>query len=132
MNIIVDSNVLLRFLLNDDQKQSVAARKTLAKAQLIALPLPVLCETVWVLLQGYKMERHVIADALEVFINSANVKTNQAAVALGLTLLRAGGDFADGVICSEGQNLGGDTFVSFDKKAARLIKKHGIRVRELL
>ncbi len=31
----------------------------------------------------------------------------------------AGGDFADGVIAYEGRWLGGETFVSFDRKAAR-------------
>ncbi len=46
-------------------------------------------------------------------------------------MLVAGGDFADGIIAFEGRRLGGDIFVTFDKKAARLIAETGGRV-ELL
>jgi predicted nucleic-acid-binding protein len=35
-------------------------------------------------------------------------------------MLRAGGDFADGVIADAGQSLGGDIFVSFDRQAVAL------------
>jgi predicted nucleic-acid-binding protein len=46
-------------------------------------------------------------------------------VEAGLAILKAGGDFADGVIAYEGAWLGGETFVSFDKKAISLIAKQG-------
>jgi predicted nucleic-acid-binding protein len=36
-------------------------------------------------------------------------------------VLKAGGDFADGAIAWEGRWLGGETFVSFDKKAVAKI-----------
>ena len=42
-------------------------------------------------------------------------------------MLEAGGDFADGVIAFEGRWLGGDTFVSFDKKAVALLKAQGLQ-----
>jgi len=41
--------------------------------------------------------------------------------------MEAGADFADGVIANEGQWLGGETFVSFDKKAVSAIAKQGIQ-----
>ncbi|WP_347405175.1 hypothetical protein [Mesorhizobium sp. WSM4884] len=37
----------------------------------------------------------------------------------------AGGDFADGVIAFDGQWLGGETFVSFDRKAVKLVEGRG-------
>jgi len=39
--------------------------------------------------------------------------------------LDAGGDFADGAIAYEGRWLGGDIFVSFDRKAVRLMEAQG-------
>ena len=50
---------------------------------------------------------------------------NHAAVAAGLSVFEARGDFADGVIAYDGQWVGGQTFVSFDKKAVSLIAKRG-------
>ena len=43
-----------------------------------------------------------------------------------LALLEAGGDFADGVIAHQGQWLGGDTFLSFDRQAVALLQQRGI------
>ena len=50
---------------------------------------------------------------------------NRPAAQAGLALLEAGGDFADGVIAWDGSFLGGETFVSFDKKAVALLTKQG-------
>ncbi|WP_265289136.1 PIN domain-containing protein [Verminephrobacter eiseniae] len=46
-------------------------------------------------------------------------------------MLEAGGDFADGVIAHEGHWLGGESFVSFDKKAAALLTAQGRSARLL-
>jgi predicted nucleic-acid-binding protein len=43
----------------------------------------------------------------------------------------AGGDFADGVIAFEGQWLGANTFLSFDKKAVKLAKAQGLSAETL-
>jgi predicted nucleic-acid-binding protein len=56
---------------------------------------------------------------------------NRPAAEAGLALLNAGGDFADGVIAYEGSWLGADTFISFDKKAVKLMKARGGSVRLL-
>lgn len=125
MKIAADSNVILRFLLNDDQKQAEKARLALTKAEWVAIPLPVLCEVVWTLSRGYKLAADDIAAALTTLLNAANVHTNRSAVAAGLQMLLAGGDFADGVIAHEGQTLGGEVFVSFDKQAVKLLNKQG-------
>ena len=47
------------------------------------------------------------------------------------SVLAAGGDFADGVIAYEGNWLGGETFVSFDKKAVALLTAQGQSARLL-
>jgi hypothetical protein len=53
--------------------------------------------------------------AIEALLNTGNVAVNRSAIELGLTILNAGGDFADGRVAYEGHWLGGDTFVPFDK-----------------
>ncbi|KPX08316.1 Uncharacterized protein ALO74_02066, partial [Pseudomonas syringae pv. cunninghamiae] len=62
---------------------------------------------------------------------AANVEVNRPAVEAGLLVLDAGGDFADGVIAYEGNWLGGETFVSFDKKAVTLLSVQGQSARLL-
>jgi predicted nucleic-acid-binding protein len=52
-------------------------------------------------------------------------------VEAGLAVLEAGGDFADGVIAHEGNWLGADAFVTFDKKAVALLKAQNILARLL-
>ena len=48
-----------------------------------------------------------------------------------MSVLDAGGDFADGVIAYEGSWLGGETFVSFDKAAVTLLTAQGQSARLL-
>lgn len=122
MKITADTNILVRAVVGDDVRQSKAAQTALAGAELIALPLPVLCELTWVLSQGYKIAAHDIAETIRRLTNGANVKVNHPAVEAGLAMLDAGGDFADGVIAHEGQWLGAETFLSFDKKAVKLMQ----------
>jgi len=45
--------------------------------------------------------------------------------------MNAGADFADGVIAYEGAWLGGETFVSFDKKAVEALEKQGQKAKLL-
>jgi len=125
VKITADTNVLVRAITGDDARQSKTAQDALAKADVIALALPALCELVWVLAQGYKIPPGEIAEAIRRLINAANVVVNRPAVDAGLALLEAGGDFADGVIAYEGSWLGAEVFVSFDKQAVKLIKAQG-------
>jgi predicted nucleic-acid-binding protein len=56
---------------------------------------------------------------------------NRPAAEAGLAALEAGGDFADGVIAYEGKWLGADAFVTFDKKAVKLMEAQGVSARLL-
>ena len=125
MKITADTNVLVRAVTGDNAQQSKAAQAALKKADVVALAIPALCELVWVLSQGYKIPPRDIAEAIRRLMNGANVVVNRPAAEAGLALLDAGGDFADGAIAYEGNWLGADAFVSFDKKAVRLIEAQG-------
>jgi predicted nucleic-acid-binding protein len=126
-----DTNVLLRAITGDDPKQSKLAREALAEAEKVALAILALCETVWVLSQGYKIPARDIAAAIRRLMNSANVLMNRPAAEAGLAMLEAGGDFADGVIAYEGHWLGATCFLSFDKTAVKLLAARGEAVRVL-
>lgn len=125
MKISVDTNVLIRAVVRDDPAQASVAAKILTDAELIAVALPCLCEFVWVLLSVYDFQPSDAATAIRALLASANVEANRPAVEAGLSTLEAGGDFADGVIAYEGNWLGGETFVSFDKKAVSLLTSQG-------
>ena len=130
MKITADTNVLVRALTEDHAEQSKTARLALSKAEIVALTMPTLCELVWVL-RAYKIQPSDIAGTIRDLLNSANVVVNRPAAEAGLALLDAGGDFADGVIAYEGNWLGANTFVSFDRKAVKLIEAQGQLVRLL-
>lgn len=125
MKVTVDTNILVRAAVRDDAKQAQAAATLLKEAEVIAVSLPCLCEFVWVLRRVYNTSPADICAALEALLDTANVAVNRPAVDAGLAVLRAGGDFADGLIAYEGAWLGGETFVSFDKKAVSLIAEQG-------
>jgi predicted nucleic-acid-binding protein len=72
-----------------------------------------------------------IVHALRQLMEAGNVAANRPAVAAGLAVLEAGGDFTDGVIAFEGAWLGAEEFVSFDRQAVRLVHRQGVRTRML-
>lgn len=125
MKIISDTNILVRAIADDDKVQSPIAKAQLDEAELVALTLPALCELCWVFLRGYKVSRHEMAETIRVLVSASNVKVDGQAVEAGLAMLNEGGDFADGVIAHDGQWLGGETFVSFDRDAIGLLQKQG-------
>jgi predicted nucleic-acid-binding protein len=131
VKITADTNVLVRAITGDDARQSKLAQAELANADIVALAMPALCELVWVLSRGYKTPSADIAEAIRRLIGATNVTVNRPAVEAGLALLAAGGDFADGVIAYEGNWLGGDAFVSFDRQAVKLVQAQGEAARLL-
>jgi len=131
VRIAVDTNVLVRAVVRDHPAQARIATKVLADAELIAIALPCLCEFVWVLRKAYDFQPSDAAMAIRALLAAANVEMNRPAVEAGLSVLDAGGDFADGVIAWEGSWLGGDAFVSFDKQAVALLASLGRPARLL-
>ena len=131
MKVTADTNVLIRAAVQDDLHQARRAAKILAEADLVAVPVPVLCEFVWVLRRGYRKSATDVSDAIRRLMRSPNVVMNRTAVEAGLPALDVGGDFADGVIAHEGEWLGAEEFVSFDSKAVSLLQAQGSRARLL-
>jgi predicted nucleic-acid-binding protein len=130
MKVTADTNVLARAFLEDHPEQSKVAQAALSKAEIVALTVATLCELVWVL-RSYKIQQTDIAGTIRNLINGANIVVNRPAAEAGLAMLDAGGDFADGVIAYDGKWLGADTFVSFDRKAVKLLEECGLSARLL-
>ncbi len=131
MKFTADTNLLVRALTGDHVAQSKAAKAALERAEFVVISISALCELVWVLSQGYKNSATDIAEAIRRLINGSNAVVNRPAAEAGLSMLDAGGDFADGVIAYEGSWLGADIFVSFDKRAVKLMQSQGKPARLL-
>jgi predicted nucleic-acid-binding protein len=131
MKITADTNVLVRAAVQDDPQQAKLAAKLLQEADLVAVPVPVLCEFVWVLRRGYKRSASDVSDGIRRLMKSANVVMNRPAIEAGLSMLEIGGDFADGAIAYEGDWLGAEEFASFDAKAVSALRAQDIRARLL-
>jgi predicted nucleic-acid-binding protein len=121
VKIIADTNLLVRAITDDDPVQSKIARDVLERAEAVVLTLPALCEFVWVLRLSFRRPMQEIAEAVRLLTESETVIVQKAAVAAGLAMMVAGGDFADGVIAHEGAQLGGEVFASFDRRAVKLL-----------
>ena len=131
VKLTLDTNVLVRLATQDNPQQAAAALKVLQTASLIAVPSTALCEMVWVLMRGYRYTPEQVAHAIRILLQVSQVVCNTPAVLAGLALLQSGGDFADGVIAFEGELMGGQEFVTFDKAAAKLLKQQKRKVRLL-
>ena len=126
VKITADTNVLLRAVVADDAKQAAAARALLLRASVVAVPVPVFCELAWVLKRSYARSGAEIAAAIETLTELDVIATDLPAVEAGLVALRAGGDFADGVIAHQGEALGGTVFASFDRRAVARLRDSGV------
>lgn len=131
MKIAPDTNILVRILTNDDPAQAEIGRRCLAEADAIMLSTPALCEAAWVLKRFFGASRDEIGVAIRALVGAHNAVFDTTAVTAGLNILDAGGDFADGVIAASGVAMGADAFVSFDKKAVRLLSDAGLSTRLL-
>ena len=124
-NLIVDTNVLVRAAIDDDQVQTRRARAVMRDAERLVIATTTLCEYVWVVSRVYRLPKADILRSIRLLVAGSNVSVDIAAVEAGLSFMEAGGDFADGVIAFEGRRLGGDMFATFDWRAAALTEKAG-------
>jgi predicted nucleic-acid-binding protein len=129
LKITADTNLLIRLVTKDNVRQAQSAMRELEQAELVAISSTALCELVWVLRQNYNTTPKDIASVIRLITSAANVFVDDAAVAAVLAVLEAGGDFVDGIIAHDGQKLGGDVFVTFDKRAIKELKTSGIPAR---
>jgi predicted nucleic-acid-binding protein len=124
----LDTNVLLRYLLQDDPDQAARANQVLDDAAAGGLFLThiVLCEMVWVLEDVYHRDRTEIAEALErILLTGQFTFEEKELVRQAVDDYRTGkGDVSDYLIGHIGANAACDYTATFDKglKSSPLFK----------
>ncbi|MXW00824.1 MAG: type II toxin-antitoxin system VapC family toxin [Holophagales bacterium] len=123
--IALDTNVLLRFFLRDDEEQGEAAEKLLLQLTLDEpgfVSREVLVELVWALEYTFRFGRERIASILDQLVHVAAVEIESARDVVEATggYRRGGADFADRMIAAAARRAGAVPLYTFERKAARL------------
>ena len=119
----LDTNVVIRYLVQDDLKQASAATALideLTETDPGFLSLVTVVEVYWVLRRAYGVDADRCADLLEGLVDARELRVERSAIMrAALTTSRRGADFADAVIAELGRAAGCDHTVTFDRRAAR-------------
>lgn len=120
--IAVDTNVVVRFLTRDDEKQFQKALALFAEND-IFIPTTVILETEWVLRYSYNFSPETIFSAFSKIFGLANVTIDHPdAIANAIERSRQGIDFADALLLAQSRECSSlATFdTAFIKKARSL------------
>jgi predicted nucleic-acid-binding protein len=127
MGIAIDTNVLVRLLVQDDEAQCAAARRVVADAaqaeEPVLILLCALLETEWVLRSRYRLDKAAIAGAFAKLLQSHDVEFEHEPTveeALHLWTQQTRADFADCLLSARAVHLGRSRFLTFDVGASRL------------
>ena len=119
----LDTNVLVRYLVRDDPRQTRAATRLIESACTAAtpgfVPLVALCELVWVLERGYGYRRAQVVDVVRGLLSADDLaieRSEQAWQALN-AFEEGKADFADYVLGLCARQAGAETTVTFDRRA---------------
>jgi|SRR5208283_300277 len=122
----LDTNILVRYLTQDDPVQSAKATEILEKQLSEENPgyisIIVMVETVWVLDRAYGFKAQEIAAAIEGILQTdVLVVENEQDVFTAMLSYKAGeGAFADVLIAALAARAGCSHTLTFDRKAAKL------------
>ena len=120
----LDSNVIVRYVAQDDPRQTRAATRlieSLSPDNPGLITSVVLAETIWVMEDNYGASRGEIAEIVAALLQAETLKVQDAEQAWqALSRYRAGrADFADYLIERTCAALGSEATYTFDRKAAR-------------
>lgn len=123
--IAIDTNVLVRFLVQDDPVQTATCMRfieTLSPDNPGYISREVLVELVWVLERAYRYKRPLIAITVQRLLEAAELVVEAADdVGASLGLYRNEGyGFADLMIAAAAHRAGAQKLVTLDRKAAEL------------
>jgi predicted nucleic-acid-binding protein len=122
----LDTNILVRYLTQDDPLQSPKATAIIERRLTEENPgfvsIVAMVEIVWVLERAYRLPAHRIASAVERLLQTdVLVIENEQEVFTAMIALKEGrGSFADSVIATLGAKAGCTCTLTFDHKAAQL------------
>lgn len=125
----LDTNVLVRYIAQDDPLQSQKATalfETLSADEPGYVTLVALVETAWVLAGRYGADRAKIAEVVETLLKSREIRVEQSDVAWQALRLfsTSSADFADCLVERGGQAARCRYTVTFDVRAAKTSGMH--------
>lgn len=124
--IAIDTNVLVRYFLRDDEAQFLAASNLIAdcisNGQPVLISLLVILETEWVLRSRYKISKFEIAAVFNKLLESKEtVFEDEETLEESLYVWKeSSADFADCLIVAKSRRLGCSSLLTFDSKAAMI------------
>ena len=121
----LDSNVLLRHLVQDDPEQARLASAVLGELTTDEpgfVSLVAIAEVAWVLRRGYRLSKPMVLDHLENLLSAKELEFEDAeTIWTALMRGRQGADFADALIADTAQLWGCTEVVTFDRRAAETL-----------
>ena len=122
----IDTNILVRFLVQDDEAQFEKARKLIqrevAAGRRVFVNQLVLMEAEWVLRSRYSIPKNQIIEAVSGLLDALDVQFEDEPSIEEAILIwkKSSADFADCLIGAKNRRLGCRTTVTFDVKASKL------------
>lgn len=117
--ILIDANVILRFLMGDNPEMLSVAKDTIESGVAFTIP-SVLAEVVYVLNGYYEIERPVIRDTLKHLLDRVRVEHAEVIKSALDYYADRNVDFVDAILISRSRILG-EQVLTFDKKLNKLI-----------
>jgi predicted nucleic-acid-binding protein len=122
----LDTNVLVRYLVEDDAAQLVAARRLINRCvregQALYIPVTVVLELEWVLRASFDFSKNDVLQSLSSLFSAAELSfESERALEVALQLFRKGtADFADCLHIALATQAGEQPLWTFDKGAAKV------------
>ncbi len=122
----LDTNIIVRFLVRDDEKQAQLVYEKLKEVERnddqLFIPLAVILEVIWVLESAYGLSRSDVLDSFEVMRQMPIFAFEKGSVLDNLIIegRRTRLDLSDLLIAFSAQASDCNTVLTFDKKASRL------------
>jgi predicted nucleic-acid-binding protein len=122
----LDTNILIRYLTQDDPVQSAKATEILERRLTPKNPgfvsVVAMVETVWVLDRAYGLAAHEVATAIVrlLQVEVLEVENEQEVFTAMIALKQGRGSFGDALIAELGLRVGCTRTLTFDQKAVRL------------
>lgn len=121
----LDTNIVVRFLVRDDERQAQAVRKTMlhaeAKGERLFVGLPVILETIWVLsaVYGYSQEETTRGIEGLLVLSVLEIEEHERVAELCRVSPNQKLELADLLIGLTSRDRGCESTLTFDKKAAQ-------------
>ena len=119
--IALDTNVVVRVLIDDDPSQAAFVRRLIERAledgATLFVPAIVVCETVWVLERSYGFSRSTVAEAVTWLLSAEQltVENSDDAERALLAFAEGKGDFADFLLRERALAHGAQAVATFDR-----------------